>query len=183
VFGYGSLVADLDPVPTRAFSTAGFIAELRDYRRGWGVAMDNREDIPGYKYYLDEHGDRPDLHVAFLDIGPALGDAVNGVCAPLARDQLAGLDERERNYVRVDVTAQLDLPEPDIRVWAYVGSDEGRSRFTTARSAGRAVIHEDYLQAVIGAFKALGPAHYQACAPSLDPEELPVKSLARRDLR
>lgn len=184
VFGYGSLVTDLDPAPTRAFTPAGFVAELRGYRRSWGVAMNNSVNLPGYKYYVDEHGDRPDLHVAFLDISSAPGHTANGVCAPVDPDQLSELDRRERNYVRVDVTSLIaPPPQEEVHVWAYHGSTEGRRRFTTARRAGRVVIQEDYLQAVRHAFTSLGPAEYDACAPSLDPGDLPVRTLTRRDLR
>ena len=43
MFGYGSLPAEEGGVPCR----------LRDHRRGWDVAMDNRETVPGYKVYVD----------------------------------------------------------------------------------------------------------------------------------
>ena len=42
VFGYGSLVAD-----------GAQPCELRGFRRFWGVAMDNRVDLPGYKHFED----------------------------------------------------------------------------------------------------------------------------------
>jgi hypothetical protein len=181
VFGYGSLVA-ADVAPTRAFRATGFVTDLRDCRRCWGVAMNNRVNVPGYKYYLDEYGDRPDIYVAFLDLKPAPGHSVNGVCLPVDRDQLALLDDRERNYVRRDVTALCALLGHDLRVWAYVGSPAGRRRFTTARSAGGAVVDRTYLEAVRNAFARLGPSEYGACASSLDPAGLPVLSLTRHDL-
>lgn len=182
VFGYGSLVALGPPVPTRAREPHGFVADLRGLRRCWGVAMNNRLDIPGYKFYLDEHGHRPDVHVAFLDIRPARGQSVNGVCLPVDPEQLAALDQRERNYLRRDVTALCDLPGDAVRVWTYVGSPAGRRRSTISRSAGRAVVDRAYLDAVIGAFKRLGAAEYAACAPSLHPDGLPVMALSRHDL-
>ena len=43
VFGYGSL----------AEPRAGRPLRLAGWRRVWGVAMDNRVTIPGYKYFLD----------------------------------------------------------------------------------------------------------------------------------
>ena len=180
VFGYGSLVAALDPVPTRAFDAAGFVTELPGFRRTWGVAMNNRVDLSDYKYYLDERGDRPDIHVAFLDIRPTPGSSVNGVCAPVDAEQLSALDARERNYVRVDVTASLAATPDQIRVWAYVGSAAGRGRLAAARHAGSAVIHHGYREAVAAAFKRLGGAEYEACLPSLDPDGLPVLNLTRR---
>ncbi|MGH2910161.1 MAG: hypothetical protein ACRDK8_12795, partial [Solirubrobacteraceae bacterium] len=81
VFGYGSLAAG-DVTPGRRRLLTGFVADLRGVRRGWGVAMDNRVDLPGYKCYLDPDGRRPALSVCFLDIEPvaSLDARVNGVC-------------------------------------------------------------------------------------------------------
>ena len=42
-----------------ADSADGFVCDLHGYRRQWGVAMDNRRDLPGYKHYTDEFGLRP----------------------------------------------------------------------------------------------------------------------------
>lgn len=144
--------------------------------------MNNRVNLPGYKYYLDEHGNRPAVYVAFLDVEPAPGETVNGVCMPVNEDQLAALDQRERNYVRRDVTAFCDLPVDGSRVWTYVGSPGGRRRLTTSRSAGRAVVDRAYLEAVEGAFKSLGQDEHAACAASLDPDGLPVLTLSRHDI-
>jgi hypothetical protein len=182
IFGYGSLVALGQLAPTRAFAPEGFVTDLRDFRRCWGVAMNNRVNLPGYKYYLDQRGQRPDLHVAFLDVRSAQGDAVNGVCLPVTRDQLAALDHRERNYVRRDVTAFCDVPDEAARVWTYIGSPAGRRRLTRARSSGRAVIDRTYLAGVVEAFKCLGPGEYDMCAPSLRPDGLPLRALTRQDL-
>jgi cation transport regulator ChaC len=100
VFGYGSLPAEEGGVPCR----------LRDHRRGWDVAMDNRETIPGYKVYLDpETGEQPPVHVAYLSITPHAGAHVDGYVFPVTDEELAALDERERNYERRDVSAHCDL--------------------------------------------------------------------------
>jgi cation transport regulator ChaC len=182
VFAYGSLVAQRRPVATRGFAATGFVTELRDFRRSWGVAMDNSVDLPGYKYYLDEVGNRPAVYVAFLDVMPTRGASVNGVCLPVDRDQFASLDDRERNYVRIEVTRFVDSPVDHGRVWTYVGSSSARRRLAAARWAGRAVVDDQYLQGVIDAFKRLGPAEYKACASSLDPEDIPVLPLTRHQL-
>ncbi|HWF52374.1 MAG TPA: gamma-glutamylcyclotransferase family protein [Solirubrobacteraceae bacterium] len=182
VFGYGSLVALGQLAPTRAFAAEGFVTDLRDFRRCWGVAMNNRVSIPGYKYYLDEQGDRPHVYVAFLDVRPARGESVNGVCLPVTADHLAALDDRERNYVRREVTALCEVPADAGRVWTYVGSGAGRRRLTTARAAGRAVVDRAYLEGVVAAFTTLGRDEYERCAPSLDPGDLPVRALDRHDL-
>jgi cation transport regulator ChaC len=155
VFGYGSLPAEKTGVPCR----------LRDHRRHWGVAMDNRDTIPGYKVYIDpDSGDRPAVEVAYLSITPEPGGSVDGVAFEVTDEELAALDRRERNYEREDVTDEI---EADLggRVWAYVGSAAGRQRLATGRRRGTAVISRGYLEKV----------------PDIEPD-LPVRELLRRDV-
>ncbi len=175
VFGYGSLAAEL--------RDAGFAAELPGFRRAWGVAMDNRRDLPGYKYYTTPDGVRPAVFVSFLDIAPATGgasSAVNGLCLPVGAGELERLDRRERNYARVDVSGLIDVRRA--RVWAYVGTAEARERLRTACAAGRAVIDAAYLRAVTAAFATLGPEELARCQPSLEPGAIPVRELNRHEL-
>jgi cation transport regulator ChaC len=166
VFGYGSL-----PV-----GRAGIACTLRDHRRGWDVAMDNREAIPGYKYYLDaETGERPAVFVAYLSISPAPGGTVSGFAFAVSDEDLALLDRRERNYDRQDVT---DLVETDLggRVWAYVGTAAARRRLELGRERGTAVVSRRYLDRVREVFDAR----------DLDlepPDDLPLRTLLRRDIR
>jgi gamma-glutamylcyclotransferase (GGCT)/AIG2-like uncharacterized protein YtfP len=180
VFGYGSLaVGGL----TRRRGSTGFVTDLCGMRRGWGVAMDNAVDLPGYKCYLDSAGVRPAVSVCFLDIAAdsSAEARVNGVCLPVDAAALAALDRRERNYERIDVSDRL-ADGDGLRIWTYRGSRAGRARFAAALSTGTAVIHGDYLAAVRAAFRSLGPAEWAACAPSLDPGGLPVVELARHEL-
>ena len=82
-------------------------AVLRGHRRVWGVAMDNRESIPGYKRYVDPPGAAPGVCVLFLDAVADAGASVNGAVIEV-EDRLApALDRRERNYERVDVGANV----------------------------------------------------------------------------
>jgi gamma-glutamylcyclotransferase (GGCT)/AIG2-like uncharacterized protein YtfP len=185
VFGYGSLAAAPEPVPRREIREHGFVADLDGARRTWGVAMDNRRDLPGYKYYTDGHGARPAVYVAFLDLilgePTGSGDAtVNGLCLPVDDAMLPALDLRERNYERRDVSARVSAG--GARVWAYVGSADGRERLADARSAGTAVIDAGYLRDVRAAFTALGEAEEQACRRSLQPAGIPVVELVRHEL-
>jgi hypothetical protein len=196
VFGYGSLVAGPGPRPRRAVGAGGFIADLPGFLRGWGVAMDNRRDLPGYKCYTDSAGARPEVFVAFLDVfaidaghesgaagalvaAGAVG-AVNGLCLPVDESDLARLDRRERNYERLDVTDLIDAGGG--RVWTYVGTVSGRAGMDEGRRAGTVVIDANYLAAVRAGFAALGEAEYRACAPSLDPGAIPVVELHRHEL-
>ena len=158
VFGYGSLPAEV----------AGIACALRDHRREWDVAMDNRETIPGYKVYLDpETGEQPPVHVAYLSIAPAQGERVEGVAFPVTDEQLAALDRRERNYDRRDVTHLIDA-DLGGRVWAYVGSAAGRRRLADGRRRGTAVVVRGYLEKLPRAVVV--------------PPDVPVRTLLRRDV-
>jgi hypothetical protein len=180
VFGYGSLAAPADGVvPSRTPRAEGFVCDLSGHRRQWGVAMDNRRDLPGYKHYTDALGRRPAVFVCFLDIEVDPRRSVNGLCLPVDGPRLAALDQRERNYERVDVSASVDAGGAG--VWAYVGRRDARLRMRWAVAARRAVIDADYLDTVAGGFQALGAAEYEASAPSLAPGRLPVMALTRHD--
>jgi gamma-glutamylcyclotransferase (GGCT)/AIG2-like uncharacterized protein YtfP len=145
VFGYGSLATD----------RAGRRARLLGHRRVWGVAMDNRVDVPGYKSYRRPHdGSRPAVYVAFLDIVEDAGAAVDGVLLAVDDDALRALDARERNYDRVDVTVAVARAPGTI--WTYRGSDAGRARLRTGLREGTAVVDAAYLAAVRASFGALG---------------------------
>jgi Gamma-glutamyl cyclotransferase, AIG2-like len=137
---------------------------LRDHRRGWGVAMDNRRTIPGYKFYVDpETGARPAVYVTFLCIWPEPGASVEGVIFEVDDDGLIALDRRERNYDRHDVSEHVEADGP---VWAYLASAAGRERCAAGRAAGTAVVSAEYLARV----------------PEAEPPELPVLPLLRRDV-
>jgi hypothetical protein len=168
IFGYGSLAWDGH---SRVHE-----AELSGARRVWGVAMDNTVDIPGYKHYEHQDGSRPDVCVAFLDLEPASDGAVNGICLEATPEGLAALDERERQYVREDVTDRL-MPRPPGRTWAYVGRPESRERLRRALSSSRAVVSREYLDRVLRGFEALGGLERFRASTELD--GLPVLDLVR----
>ena len=158
VFGYGSLVAD----PER-----GHVARLRGHRRVWGVAMDNRVDLAGYKSYrLRADGSRPEVFVAFVDIEPDPACTVTGLCLAVSDAELRALDDRERNYDRIDVSAQLDAC-PAGHVFAYVGSRTGRERLRSGRVSGRAVVSRDYLDGLRAGIGAIAPDEVAAIEPAL----------------
>jgi hypothetical protein len=159
----------------------GLLTRLHGVRRAWGVATDNSRGIPGYKMYLRRSdGRRPAVFVAFLDLLPDRRTSVNGVCRPVAEDELELLDRRERNYDRVDVTAAIECPPG--RVWAYVGSAKARERLRRARAEGKAVISRDYERKVHAGFRALGGLEYAAFLASTALDGLPVWDLERVDL-
>lgn len=168
VFGYGSLAAD----------HGGAVARLRGHRRVWGVAMDNRRDLPGYKHYrLRCDGSRPHVCVAFLDLEVDAEGTVNGVALPVDDALLHVLDRRERNYRRVKVTDAIE--DAAGTVWAYVGTPQARARLRDARDRGRAVVSRDYLAAVRSGFCALGPEQAVAFERSSKLDDLELWDLVR----
>ena len=166
VFGYGSLAVGAPVLPAR----------LRGHRRVWGVAMDNTVDIPGYKSYRSRiDGSRPAVFVAFLDIVPDAGAATGGALLPVDAALLRTLDERERNYERVDVTEHVE-GAPAGTVWAYRGSAEGRARLARGARNGTAVVAVDYVEAVRAALAVLGEED------DVDPGPLTLMWLDRVDV-
>jgi cation transport regulator ChaC len=145
VFGYGSLLERGKGTPCR----------LGGHRRRWGVAMDNRRTIPGYKYFLEPGGGRPGVFVAFLDAVPEPGASCTGLAFPVDAAALGELDARERNYRRVDVTAMVDA-DLGGRVWAYRGLEEARERYEAGVRAGTAVVSRAYVEGVRAGFAAFG---------------------------
>lgn len=145
VFGYASLTA-----------LGGRPARLPGWRLVWGVAMDNRVAIPGYKRYLDPRtGEPPPVHVAFLDIVEDPPAGVDGVV--FEAPDLAALDARERNYVRREVLTDAGP------AWAYVGSEAGRRRFAEAE-------------------RLVADAAYLALAGVVEPPPCPIRVLERVEL-
>jgi gamma-glutamylcyclotransferase (GGCT)/AIG2-like uncharacterized protein YtfP len=156
------------------------VARLHGWRRGWGAAMDNAVTIPGYKYFLAPDGSRPDVCVAFLDVHEDDAAAVNGVCMPVDAATLAALDERERNYRRVDVTVAV---EPAIGpTWTYVGRPESRARYAHAAAAERLVVASEYAATVERGFRSLGDGAWAEFASRTDDHRPPLRELRRVDL-
>lgn len=148
VFGYASLVAleDVEAVPGR----------LRGYRRFWGAAMNNWEGGDEVKHWIDrETGERPRIRVAYLDVEPSEGCAVNGIAMPVDAEHLAQLDAREINYRRVDVTGAFEGP-PLRRVFTYIGLDAARERCRQGAAEGNIFVSRDYAAGVRLAFERLG---------------------------
>ncbi|MDQ3722669.1 MAG: gamma-glutamylcyclotransferase [Actinomycetota bacterium] len=172
IFAYGSLAADL---------RAGHPAVLAGRRRGWGVAMDNRVDVPGYKQYrLRADDSRPAVFVAFFDLFEAPEACTHGICVGVEQSQLPAIDRRERNYERIDVTDAVARARGT--VWAYVGSPAGRRRLRRAREEGRAVVSGEYLERTRVAFALLGAAALADFEATAVVADLPVWDLERIEM-
>jgi hypothetical protein len=174
------------PLLTRELTADGFVADVAGLRRIWGVAMDNRRDLPGYKYYTGVDGRRAEVFVAYLDLvaaDPPPADAaapVNGVCLPVDNAMLKQLDRRERNYERSDVSDRVEAG--GARVWAYIGMAAARERLTEGRRTGTAVIDAGYVRTVEAGFAVVGAGELATVRASLEPGHLPVVELQRHEL-
>ncbi|HEV2785908.1 MAG TPA: gamma-glutamylcyclotransferase family protein, partial [Solirubrobacteraceae bacterium] len=131
--------------------------------------------IPGYKVYLREDGSRPAVFVAFLDLLAQEGATTDGLLLEVDDEALRAVDERERNYERVDVSGAVDGAR-GATVWAYRGTSAGRERLRCGLAKRRAVVARSYLETVRAGFAAAG------IRDGADPGELPVMDLERVDL-
>ena len=175
VFGYGSLVS-----PTSLGGTLGrmprrgvdFVAaECDGWERRWNYGMQVQ---PGT--LVGSEVDRVDTLVA-LGITEVEGACMNGIIAVVHGEELPGLDARERNYDRVDVTDAVRLLEdapgaPAIdTIVTYVPRQVALDRYLDARDRGRAGIERRYWTLVDGAFDVLLDGQgdrYRATTPAPD---------------
>jgi len=186
VFGYGSLVnvvrLEVYLGRERFESDELFFCRLWGYHRTWNIAMDNRLDIPGYKFYVDSNtGLRPDIYVTFLNVRRSCDSSIAGVLFRVDSEQLAELDRRERNYQRIEITNMLDRPVKG-RVWVYVGLPEAEQRFKLGLLSKTAVIDRDYFELICEAYLSQGEeAAADYLATTVKPT-VPLMKLKRIDL-
>ncbi|GAA3336246.1 hypothetical protein GCM10020358_07650 [Amorphoplanes nipponensis] len=178
IFAYGSLV---HPETAKALCSSSvdqepniFRAELHDYRRAWSVATDNMVHEQEVAYFDPRTGDRPELQVLFLNAESHTGASIDGVILPIGLERIRELDERERNYLRVDVTGMVDVArvarECQVdKIWLYVGRRRATLAASTGISAGTAVIWRDYLDRVTTAF-----SNHEGMLERFSAEPLPV---------
>jgi hypothetical protein len=177
VFAYGSLAElrdslrlgdeELRPVPGR----------LSGFRRFWGVAMNNWEEAPSRKHFVDpETRQPPRVRVAFLDIEEEAGAAVNGLAIPVDTERLAALDLRERRYTRRDVSAEFDSALPHT-LYAFLGREDARERTRPDYSDEPIVVSEEYLERVRRAFDDLGSDARAEFDRTTEPLRFPTRPL------
>jgi hypothetical protein len=177
VLGYGSLVAK----PGREL-TSRRLVHAEGLRRTWNVSMDNRLTLERYKYYVDpDTGERPSIFVTFLNVVEESSSTINGVILPVDTHDLQSLNERERNYDRVDVTERIVEPV-DGSVWAYVGSVAARARYEEGFRCGTAVVEAAYYESVRSHFRRLGERPYSEFVSSTDEPACPLRRLRCLDM-
>jgi cation transport regulator ChaC len=180
VFGYGSLVELTAPLAVGGRVFPAVPGRLRDYRRGWGVAMNNWETTEAEKHFVDpESGLKPRIAVAYLDVDEAAGGRVNGLAIPVDERRLAELDVREVNYLRVDVSACFEPVIPH-RVFTFVGTGEARARRRLTPPAAEIFVSREYVARIRRGFAALGPDALPEYERTTDPLPFPERDLELR---
>jgi hypothetical protein len=155
VFAYGSLAELRAPLRVGGEELRPVPGRLNGFRRVWGVAMNNWEEAPSRKHFIDpETRQPPRVRVAFLDIEERVAATVNGLAIPVDEERLFALDLRERRYSRRDVSMAFS-PVLTPPLFAYTGREKARER---ARSDADEpiVVSREYLDRVRRAFEALG---------------------------
>lgn len=177
VFAYGSLAELRDPLVVGGEELQPVLGRLVGFRRFWGVAMNNWEEHPARKHFLDpETGRPPRVRVAFLDIEPDAGATVNGLAIPVDAESLMALDARERRYMRLDVSSAFKpvLAHP---LHAYVGRKDARERARSDSAGEPIVVSDEYLARVRRAFAALGAEALAEFDRTTEPPPFPSRPL------
>jgi len=129
IFGYGSLMDEWLNIDYHIVNLMGFV-------RDWHATMDNTKCITGYKKYSVAEGDKKINHVSFLNITKQNNKDcfVTGLIKKVTLGEIVEMDKRERNYLRIDVTQEIEvlsnnstLGKP-FKVWTYTASQAARAR-------------------------------------------------------
>jgi hypothetical protein len=94
---------------------------------------------------------------------------------------LPELDRRERNYLRVEVTRQIDVGLEG-QAWTYLGRPEAVQRFEHGARSRRAVVDKTYLDCVRSGFGLLSDGALEEFDASTDPPGCAVLELQRIEL-
>ncbi len=172
IFGYGSLVNPVSFGTTvgRPFTVG------RDFHYavldGWG-----RRWNYGVGHLVAHHaGSR--VTVVALGVIRSVGESANGVVGWVADDELADLDQRERDYDRVDITGLVEAPVAlDAPVETYVPRPVAVARYEAARDAGTAAVEQRYWDLVAGAFAGFGRDERQRFLATTPAPDVPIVEL------
>ena len=141
--------------------------------------MDNNVNLPQYKYYCDRQTkNRLDCYVTFLNICPNPQQNVLGILFSVFNKELQELDLRERNYQRIDITKQLDLPVRG-NIWTYIGLPEAEQRYKKGLAQNKAVIWRDYFNSVQNAYRASGNKEFANYIATAEQPTIPIIKLEK----
>lgn len=185
VFGYGSLVSRASFEQTLGRSIPhghSHPAVLHGFGRRWNYASPRRRGS-----WITSEGAVEGGTVVCLGVAAADGETANGSVIAVSDDELAGVDRREADYDRVDVTDLVEIDGTTSRrgrVVTYVPRAAAVERFRLARAAGAAAVERRYWDLVVDAFAAFGRSaldRYHATTPVPDVPIADVAITWRRD--
>lgn len=160
IFGYGSLV-DIEQLAKYLGKNNKFkknelyICKLKGYKRIWNVSMDNTQEIPNYKYYIEEiENERPNYFVTFLNIEIDPSSEIVGVLFFVDKMMLEKLKIRERNYALIEITNNIDIDIPD-KSFIFIAKNSGIRRYKEGLKQKSAVIPKEYYDFVENSYKKL----------------------------
>lgn len=183
IFGYGSLVDKEDLINYLGYKPRFLkYCKLNNFCRVWNVAMNNQIDLPSYKYYRNNLTKKRDFKfVTFLNIEEKLNSSIEGILFSVDSVNLKKLDERERNYKRININHHIYI---DVKgdIWTYVGSEEGEKRYLTGKSQESIAIQLEYYNKVIFAFAQERELNLNSFFHSMIIPEVPIISMTRIDL-
>jgi cation transport regulator ChaC len=184
VFGYGSLVSPQSLARTiertAALGHDAHLAVLSGFGRRW-----NYGSIHSVGDWTLESGRQvTGGTIVALGIVESPDEAVNGTISKVTAVELKRLDERERNYDRIDVTERVATSIEGIgTVVTYRPRQSSIERYEAARDADTAGIRQDYWDLVEGAFADFGPHHldrYRATTPAPDVPVVQITNVRKR---
>ena len=181
VFGYGSLM-NLDKLQQYLGRNLTFgldfkICGLRNFHRCWNIAMDNRLNLPNYKYYIERGtGNRPESFITFLNICPNQGKTIMGILFRVCHEELNKLDQRERNYQRIDVTKKIEEKVAG-KVWVYIGLEEAEQRYEQALKQNNGMIAQEYIESIYSGYKLWGQETWFNYVATTDKPRMPILNL------
>jgi hypothetical protein len=131
-------------------------------------------------YFLEADGTKCyPRNIVYLNIAPSEG-RLNGVLYIISEHELAGFDDREAFYSRVDITRDFtDIEVKGGPAFVYVGKPE--FRLGNPAPVGHAAIRRSYVHIVDSGLQELGPAFRVAYLQSTD--EPPAAIIVERSNR
>jgi hypothetical protein len=163
VFGYGSLVSPSNfskflkrknpPKEKKDY----FCLDLIGFKRIWNIVRDN-SGKNGYIQYFLPDGELPNEPILLINIVPSINSVVNGIAFKISDSELEILDNRERNYNRIDISGGLS--EEIGKCFAYTGKSEAIQRYQRCRNKNF-LINKDYFYNIENSFKEIGENFYQ----------------------
>lgn len=152
-------------------------ATLNGFQRLWNIARDNSISLEKDRGFIDPNTQlKPPVAIAYLNIRPRRGSAINGMLLPISSRELTRLDSQKRLYERIDVSEKIS-PAVAGEVWVYRGRAGAEDCYKRFHRQGAAVFVQAALHQLEGAFHHWGDDELHAYKASTETPLLPVLPL------